>query len=96
MKLHGEQAQVNDSVYDILEGNGKVMVVSVSEITVRFSNMRSYQYNSIGQRVGNVPNRFGPLLYWHNPVFMIPPKKESNWAALRELFNKAHEIFNRF
>lgn len=96
MNLHDQQALVGDSVYDLLEGKGTVTVVSGSEISVRFSNARSYTYNGAGLRTGNVPNRFGPLLYWHNPIIVIPPKQVSHWDALQELFHSAYKIFNRF
>ena len=96
MKLHGQDVQVQDYVHDLLEGKGRVIVATDSEIIVRFSNSRTYSYNSAGSRVGNVPSRLPPLLYWHNPIVVNPPKKMSNWDALKELFLKAHEIFNRF
>lgn len=96
MRLQGQNVFTGDTVYDLLEGIGEVTVVADSKFSVRFSNKRTYEYNEAGNRVGNVPNRFPPLLYWHNPIALIPPKQMSNWDALKELFLKAHEIFNRF
>lgn len=95
MKLHNEQVVKGDRVYDLMEKDGQVTVVGESEITVRFANSRSYSYNKTGKRMGNVPARLPVLLYWHNPIVVVPAKSEKIWGALKEILFSAKDTLNR-
>lgn len=95
MKLHDQQVIIGDTAYDLLEGEGQVIVDGNTEISVVFGNGRTYRYNSSGNRVGNTPHRFPPLLYWQNPIVMIPVKDDTKWEAMKGLLFSAHKIINK-
>lgn len=91
MKLHSHLINSGDEVYDLVEGRGVVQVVRSTSFSVRFSHRLSYDYNSEGKRLGNVPPRYPALLYWQNPIVMIPAKDDEVWANLCTVFKHAHK-----
>lgn len=90
MNLDGQKVNVGDSVYDILEGQGQVAGMDSTVFLVRFGQRVSYTYNSAGQRTGNTPSRFPRLLFWQDPIVMIPVKEEAKWLAMKNIFLNAY------
>lgn len=91
MKLQSHVVNMGDEVYDLVEGRGTVVAVRNTNISVRFSGNTTYSYNSEGKRLGTVPARYPALLYWQNPIVMIPAKNEQQWASLCDVFKHAHK-----
>lgn len=91
MNLHNQRVEIGDKVYDLLEGEGSVIDTdNDTQLTVKFSGQSYYSYNSTGQRMGGTPSRFPPLLYWQNPIVMIPVKGDKKWNAMKTLFFNAY------
>lgn len=67
---------VNDTVFDIAIGTGTVVATTFGDITVKFKNGSRITYDSTGH-YGGVRR-----LFWHNPVFLDPPKDKSLWETL--------------
>lgn len=93
MQLDNQEIVQGDSVYDILEGVGEVTVTTNTAFYVTYGNNVRYQYDSTGNRKGNTPNRFPRMVYWHNPVVMLPTKDELVWDKLKQLFVNAYSLF---
>lgn len=91
MLLHNEKVNKGDKVYDLLEGVGTVVVADNTSIGVQFGNAGMYSYNSVGSRVGNTPSRFPPMLYWQNPIVVIPVKGDKRWEAMKRILNSVRE-----
>lgn len=82
MKLHGENVVVGDDVFDVSINRGTGTVASISQrgIEVAFGLVRVF-YASNGVQSG----RGRATLFWHDPVFVIPRKKEEHWSLQRKL-----------
>lgn len=83
MQLDGSSIVEGDVVYDILYGPGTVVqILPADRCLVRFAaagGQKSISYSS-----GGVSPRFpARTLYWHNPVIVIPSKREARWGSLR-------------
>ena len=92
MQLQSQTVELGDTVYDLLEGGGVVTSIGDTTITVNFGSVGLYIYNSAGQRLGNTPSRFPVLLYWQNPIVMIPVRNEERWNSMKTLFLNAYQI----
>lgn len=95
MRLQGQEVEVEDKVYDLLEGWGSVSSVDLSKITVKFAGNVYYSYNSAGKRIGNTPARFPKFLFWQDPIVMLPLKDDTKWQTMKEIFFNAHESIKR-
>jgi hypothetical protein len=82
-QMDGANVVVGDSVYDILYGPGTVQqLLPADRFLVVFAavgGQKSFSYNSTG-----ISPRFpARTLYWHNPVVVVPTKREARWGSLR-------------
>lgn len=97
MNLHEQSVVVGDKVYDLLEQWGTVTRVDdfSNLITVKFNGRQFYSYNEAGVRKGNTPSRFPAMLYWQDPIVMIPVKGDAKWEAMKGLFLEAYQVLKR-
>lgn len=75
-KLNNEVVSVNDTVYDVSNGSGTVTAVTEKTIEVLFANGRRITFNQHGSINGI------RRLFWHNPIFLDPPKDFSMWQKI--------------
>lgn len=94
MQLDNQEIVKGDKVFDILEGVGTVIVTSDTTFSVSFGTGIFYPYDASGNRKGNTPNRFPRMVYWHDPVVMLPSKDEVVWDKLKLLLLSAYSIFS--
>lgn len=76
--IDGHPVRVGDNVFVLGVGNGAVTKVATDGFYVKTSRGESH-YRS-GGFVGNQRR-----VFWHNPVFMLPPKNKKLWKAATEL-----------
>lgn len=83
--LDGVQLSIGDTVYVLGIGYGSVYSVS-SDGSFKVKIGRSTQEYRDGGMIGNVRK-----VYWHDPLFIVPPKDATLWAAFKEqaLYNYA-------
>jgi hypothetical protein len=80
--LHNFPALVDDQVYDVVWGTGRIAeVLPDGRIRVLFAGDRAQVYANTGQ--ARTVQR--PTLFWHDPVFLVPSKKELNWAKIQQV-----------
>lgn len=76
--LDGVQLSIGDTVYVLGIGYGSVHSVS-SDGSFKVKIGRSIQEYRDGGMIGNVRK-----VYWHDPLFIVPPKDATLWAAFKE------------
>ena len=80
--LDGEPIVLGDSVYDMIWGPGTVVQLHESgNFVVRFGATRTATFTS-----GGVNARYpGRTLFWHDPIIVLPIKRESRWLLVQQL-----------
>lgn len=76
--IDGYPVRVKDKVFVLSAGNGIVTKVATDGFYVKTS--RGESHYRTGGFLGNQRR-----VFWHNPVFMIPPKNKKLWKAAMEL-----------
>lgn len=76
--IDGHPVRVKDNVFVLGVGNGVVTKVAPDGFYVKTSRGES-NYRT-GGFVGNQRR-----VFWHNPVFLLPPKNRKLWKAATEL-----------
>lgn len=74
-KLDGEYVNLDDQVYDLINGKGRVVELSNSTVFVHFSNNRRLIFNEKGEYNGV------RRLFWHNPIILAPEKNKDSWLG---------------
>jgi hypothetical protein len=82
MIFDGSELVINDSVYDVAYGSGKVIELSDSVQSFRVAfGPRSFTYDLEG--FGTFPRK---TLYWRDPISgFIPPKDTMKWDMFIKL-----------
>lgn len=76
--LDGVQVNIKDKVYVLGIGYGEVTSVSADgSFKVRIHN--SVQEYRDGGMIGNIRK-----VFWHDPLFIVPPKEPSLWQLFKE------------
>lgn len=76
--LDGAEVNIGDSVYVVGMGQGQVTGVSSDgSFTVKIQR-NSYTFMD-GGFIGKVRK-----VYWHNPIFVVPPKDVDLWTVFQE------------
>ena len=83
--LDGVEVNVKDTVFVLGQGYGTVASVS-ADGSFKVKIGRSTQEYRDGGLIGNVRK-----VYWHDPLFVVPPKDATLWATFKEqaLYNYA-------
>ena len=83
--LDGVEVNVKDTVFVLGQGYGTVASVS-ADGSFKVKIGRSTQEYRDGGLIGNVHK-----VYWHDPLFVVPPKDATLWATFKEqaLYNYA-------
>lgn len=76
--LDGVEVNVRDVVYVLGLGYGEVVSVS-TDGSFKVKIQRSTQEYRDGGKIGNVRK-----VYWHDPLFIVPPKDATLWATFKE------------
>ena len=76
-KLDNEFIDIQDEVFDIINGSGRVLETTPNSITVRFTNNRKMTFDQSGNYNGT------RRIFWHNPIVIAPEKDPAAWSALR-------------
>lgn len=76
LQLDDAELKLNDRVYDLTNGYGKVSDVSDTGFTVLFLNRRRISFE-VGGTLQGVRR-----VFWHNPLVVAPPKDEAQWQHL--------------
>lgn len=82
--IDGYPVRVKDNVFVLGVGNGIVTKVSNDGFYVKTG--RGESHYRTGGFVGNQRR-----VFWHNPVFMLPPKNKKLWRAATELAQVVYE-----
>lgn len=77
--INNETVKMNDIVYDVVNGRGKVVGLSTSTIEVRFDNGRRITFSPEGYLNGI------RRLFWHNPLVLDPPKSFNDWEYTKKV-----------
>ena len=84
MEFHGEDITPGDRVYDIVDGFATVSRIDAASkgVFVNFdsNSSRTVKYDGEGRRGGRAMS----TLFWHNPVFCVPPKNGARWSHKRK------------
>lgn len=83
------EVQLNDSLYDIVNGHGKVVALTVNTVDVLFDNGRRLQFDKYGQLNGV------RRLFWHAPIVLDPPKDESEWRKIVDTIATVYNLLKR-
>jgi len=83
--LDGVEVNVGDTVFVLGIGYGNVNSVS-ADGSFKVKIGRATQEYRDGGMIGNVRK-----VYWHDPLFIVPPKDATLWATFKEqaLYNYA-------
>lgn len=77
--LDGYDVRVDDTVYDVAYGAGKVThLADNGSITITFSDGRQAGY--LEGRTRRFPQR---TLYWKDPIVAVPPKDAKLWVCVK-------------
>ena len=79
MELDGVILQLQDIVYDLSNGYGRVTDIDTHNFTVLFGNRRRITFMNKG-KIGGVRR-----LFWHDPLILAPPKDLAEWEHLIRL-----------
>ena len=77
--INKEIIKMNDIVYDISNGRGKVVALTDSTIEVKFDDGRRISFSPGGYLFGV------RRLFWHNPLVIDPPKGLNEWEYARKV-----------
>ena len=77
--INKEIVKMNDIVYDISNGRGKVVDLTDSTIEVKFDSGRRITFSPGGYLFGV------RRLFWHNPLVIDPPKSLNAWEYARKV-----------
>ena len=77
--INKETVKMNDIVYDVVNGRGKVIALTDATIEVRFDNGRRITFSPEGYLNGV------RRLFWHNPLVLDPPKNLNEWEYARKV-----------
>ena len=75
MELDGYNVETGDKLWCQLESVFGTVTSSTSEkVSVRFGSVK-FNYDQLGERIGNKPDRIGRTLYWDDPTNYFVPGK---------------------
>lgn len=80
--IDGYPVNLNDSVYVLREGIGSVTKITRDGGFYVTTSVGGESYYQTGGYVGNQRR-----VYWHNPIFIIPPKNRRFWKAFTAIAN---------
>lgn len=87
MNLHGELINLSDQPTCVLHGSGVVTRLS-NLIEVTFPSGVKQNYDAEG--VNTLHKK--QMLFWHSPIYTIPPKSATRNTRLQRAINKLLEI----
>ena len=77
--INKEIVKMNDIVYDISNGRGKVVALTDSTIEVKFDSGLRITFSPGGYLFGV------RRLFWHDPLVIDPPKSLNEWEYARKV-----------
>lgn len=84
--LDNHPLTIDDRVYEIINGYGTVTDISSKTIVVKFPNGRRMSFSNKGEYKGI------RRLYWHNPIFISPPKDINAWSSVKSLLSSVLDV----
>lgn len=85
--INKEIVKMNDIVYDIANGRGKVVALTDSTIEVKFDDGRRISFSPEGYLYGV------RRLFWHDPLVLDPPKSLNEWEYARKVLITTYLLF---
>ena len=77
--INHEIVHLNDHLYDVLNGRGKVVGLDTNIIEVLFDNGRRLTFDANGCLNGS------RRLFWQYPLLIDPPKDTNQWERIKRL-----------
>lgn len=87
-RLNNEEVSIGDRLYDTTNGVGTVSALTDKSIEVLFADGRRITFNEHGQLNGIL------RLFWHYPIFLVPPKDLRQWEKTMNAMVAIHQIIS--
>lgn len=84
--INDEVVKINDYLYDLSNGRGRVVSLTEDSIDVLFDNGRRITFNALGHLDGI------RRLFWQYPVIIDPPKDLSNWKKIVDVIVAVYKL----